>query len=78
MQRMLFTTVTDIVKGQEITVSYGGSSWSIAINYGFLCGCGACSPSATLLEEVKEWGQGTREERGEGDKIWWELYVERD
>ena len=43
---MVFTTLSDISKGQEITISYANVPTHLYQNYGFFCDCPGCPPGS--------------------------------
>jgi SET domain-containing protein len=45
-----FTTLMDVEKGKEITISYTNKPKTLYINYGFHCDCPGCQPAKDLEE----------------------------
>ncbi|TGO29545.1 hypothetical protein BPAE_0014g00010 [Botrytis paeoniae] len=46
INKMIFTTLSDITKGQEITISYANVPTHLYQNYGFFCDCPGCPPGS--------------------------------
>ncbi|KAF7956029.1 hypothetical protein EAE96_004950 [Botrytis aclada] len=46
VNKMVFTTLSDIIKGQEITISYANVPTHLYQNYGFFCDCPGCPPGS--------------------------------
>ncbi|TGO66687.1 hypothetical protein BOTNAR_0056g00260 [Botryotinia narcissicola] len=46
INEMVFTTLSDITKGQEITISYANVPTNLYQNYGFFCDCPGCPPGS--------------------------------
>ncbi|TGO61473.1 hypothetical protein BCON_0027g00620 [Botryotinia convoluta] len=46
INKMVFTTLNDITKGQEITISYANVPTHLYQNYGFFCDCPGCPPGS--------------------------------
>ncbi|KAM0310011.1 hypothetical protein ACHAO8_008487 [Botrytis cinerea] len=46
INKMVFTTLRDISKGQEITISYANVPTHLYQNYGFFCDCPGCPPGS--------------------------------
>lgn len=42
--KLTFTTLMDVKKGQEITISYTSKPKTLWVNYGFNCDCPKCQP----------------------------------
>ncbi|ESZ91931.1 hypothetical protein SBOR_7676 [Sclerotinia borealis F-4128] len=44
INKMVFTTIDDITKGQELTIAYSSIPNHLYQNYGFFCDCPSCPP----------------------------------
>lgn len=54
---IVLTTSKPVEEGQELTISYGGTSRSLLEKYGFQCSCGACSGVSHADAVVRERGE---------------------
>ncbi|KAM3084067.1 hypothetical protein ACMFMF_001423 [Clarireedia jacksonii] len=52
-REMVFTTIQDVVKGQELTISYCSVPNDLYRNYGFFCDCPGCPPVDQAMREWK-------------------------
>jgi len=70
-QRLILTTSQDILKGQEITISYGQTPYILYLNYGFHCDCDTC-PSPVMTAANFEKRKGCEQRWGRKWGLWWD------